>query len=238
MSTCKAIISTGRNAGNICSRTDCFIRGHDKYDLGKGKCRAIISRGRNKGLECGRIECGFHYNIADFLELPKYFRDVVEWNKYFFTPDLYYKMIRDYKNLNTIEPDSKAVFVDIIKENLDLTQRSPKEAKQIIILNVYSLLDTPVSNFLINGPCFKKFKDRSDKKLVELFDDNKFKYPIFSQYLRTTFETGKKFFSVQKNLEDAKTEALVKAAVLKDRYRVFFICLCVLSLVIYLNNFK
>ena len=233
MSTCKAIISTGRNAGNLCSRTDCFIAGHDKYNLGKGKCRAVISRGKNKGLECGRLECGFHYNIADFLELPKYFRDVVEWNKYFFTPELYYKMMRDYKNLNTIEPDSKDVFVDIIKENLDLTHRSPKEAKQIIILNVYSLLDTPVSNFLINGPGFKKFKDSSDKKLVELFDDNKFKYPIFSQYLRTNFESGKKFFSVEKNLEDIKATQEMQAAVLKDRYRLCFVFLCVLVLVIY-----
>ena len=75
--SCKAIISVGKNRGKFCRRKNCIITGHDRVNDGKGACRQLLKVGRNRGEECGRKNCMLHPNIADFLDIPHYFREAI-----------------------------------------------------------------------------------------------------------------------------------------------------------------
>jgi len=232
--SCNAIIAFGKNAGKVCSRVECGIRGHDKYTQGSGKCRSIIPSGRNKGLECGRIECKFHHNIADFLELPQYFRSIVSGHTLTFNYHFYLDLVDNYKKFSESETVTREVFYSVVLYTINLFDRLTPLARQVIVVYLCNLLDTPAANALMSSCKFVKFKKTYDQKLEEFSHEP---YPQFVEYLKKTFQPGKKFFSIQKNLEyereQARLDREIRAAVLKDRFRVCFLFLCVLSLVVY-----
>jgi len=231
--SCNAIIAFGKNAGKVCCRVDCGIRGHDKYTEGPGKCRSIIPSGRNKGLVCGRTECKFHHNIADFLELPEYFRSIVSGYRLTFNYHFYLDLVDSYKKLNN-DTVTKEVFYDVVINTLNLFDHLPTLPRHVMFVYFCNLLDTPGANALVSSGRYKKFKTVYDQKLKEFYNEP---YPQFVEYLKRTFQPGGKFFSIQKNLEYAREQARleegIRVAVIKDRYRVCFLFLCVLCLVVY-----
>ena len=202
-----------------------------------GKCRSIIRLGRNKGLLCDRVECKFHHNIADFLDLPEYFRSIVDGHRLTFTADFYLILVDKYKQLSSPETATKEVFVDVMWYTINLFPTMRSLPRQVMFIYFCNLLDTPGANSLISSDKFKKFKNTYDQKLNEFSHDP---YPIFVEYLKRNFQSGEKFFSIEKNLEHARQIKLreeqarvIRAAVLKDRYRLCFLFLCVLSHVVY-----
>ena len=184
---CQAIIKVGKNKGKFCGRTECFINGHDKYVKGKGKCRQIIFKGRNKGTMCGRIKCYFHYDIADYLELPMEFRNrklcIHGYNA--LIPLIEY----DSNNL-----DIKYVLIDLLsyidKEEVPLIQ-------ELITIIIFKLIDTKSGVSLRLK--YKKFNNVVQQKLIEFQNPDYVISDAFKKYINN-LETGKTYLCKRKNI--------------------------------------
>ncbi len=203
--SCKAVIKFGKNAGKICGRFSCNIKGHEKYVEGIGKCKNIIKIGKNKDLECGRINCKIHtnlpknFNIAKYVNLPEYFINIVKNNK-FFTRKLNIKCFSIYEKHIKLNKDKKECISDIQTILYDTENTFNINNKMILIIFINKLLDTPNMNWFINKN--EKFKKVVEDKII--IHQNIDFLPEFSEYFKNNFEINKRYISIDLNKDFRK----------------------------------
>lgn len=179
---CEAIISRGNNIGQICNRENCVIFGHDRFNDGKRCCRQILKVGRNAGQECKRINCMFHPNIADFLELPLYFRQgIIHYDFAKILINNYKYCLVSYKNYD------KRIYSSFIKIILEVFNKYPIRTKMLLSIYFIKLLDTPMMvYFRLNN---KEFNNKVFERLEDFSNNNDIN---FSSYINTNFDKSKK----------------------------------------------
>lgn len=204
--SCNAIIKYGKNSGKICGRISCKIRGHEKYVQGIGKCQNIIKFGKNKNKECGRLNCHFHnkkipsnFNIAKYLNLPEYFINIVENNKWFFTTKFNIKYLTLYKTHLSLNKNKKDCVNDIKTILYDCDYVYHNSIKTILVIFVFKLLDTPNMNWFIHEN--EKFKITVYQKILEQQNSSLLE---FSNYFKENYEINKKYLNIKLNKEHRK----------------------------------
>ena len=202
---CNATIRYGKNSGKLCARIGCDIIGHDKFAQGKGKCRSVIRVGRNKGLQCGRINCAMHYNIADLLELPQYFRESVEHDRKFFTRELWKSMINYYNSCEDVASTfDKLKFLEYMKLSENLYNKS----KEVMIIYYFHIIDIEKARAYLYQNSTKFYKIVNFK----LGQFSMYEHcPDFRDYMKNTFEPGEMYLSIQKNMKHKSTLAKSKS---------------------------
>lgn len=156
---------------------------------GTGRCRHFINKSKN--LPCGKINCEIHHNIADYLKLPYYFFKIVDTNPRVFTFGLYKKLIGMFNNC--FNKNINISNSSYLREITHLIGRMNSYNKQIIIIFLFRILDSPSMNVLM-------YRNHVLKKTLEkkLLENNNIK-TVFSIYMKNNFETKKKYFSKEKN---------------------------------------
>ena len=189
--SCKAIISVGKNRGKFCRRKNCIITGHDRVNDGKGACRQLLKVGRNRGEECGRKNCMLHPNIADFLDIPHYFREAIIHYDYAKI------LINNYKKCNDpYKKDELHLCSSIIKTVLNTVEEYPTQTRMLLVIYMMKLLDTPkmVSFRLRNTD--KRFNNVVYDKINEFSNVPNY---AFASYFNRQFEPNKRYLHKSKN---------------------------------------
>lgn len=174
---------------------------------GFSNCKHILKTGKNKGMLCGRGYCLAHFNVADFLDLPLMFRNIVENNKTKFDK-FFYKEIRDifYKS-QFIDGDNeetlKKYLVCILNNASDEKDRN---IKYVLYILLYKLLDISTVNNFIKNPRHSRVLETCNNKIIQFINeidsfDIKTETDLeFKKYLLENLQVNRKYFFKYKNL--------------------------------------
>ena len=138
------------------------------------------------------------YNIAEYLNLPLYFKEIVKNNADICNYDMYSKLKDMYEegftDYNPIIDKPKCIAN--IKFMLEfISNAKTVNGRKVLSIYLYNLLDTDKYSAFINIEQ-KKFKTTVDRKLEEFYNEND---RLFATYLINTFEVGRYYLSRQKN---------------------------------------
>lgn len=136
------------------------------------------------------------FNLAVYLNLPEYFHEAGEK-----IPITYYLILIQMLE-NT--PNVKNCLIDHIKLVLNYIDNYGIDVKKILIIYIYTLLDTqPVIDLILSHAPFKSVVIQ---KLTDItnYQEYQNRHPEFLEYMINNFTNNKRFFSIKKNSEYKK----------------------------------
>jgi hypothetical protein len=161
-------------------------------------CEYTFKTGLKKDTKCGKLNCVIHEeydgNLGLFLDLPKRFLDFGKFKGF-----NYFTLVSVFNKAEKYELTKKEI-VEYIKYILELHENL-NDIKYRLLLSIYifRFLDIDHVNLLVVSN--SNFKNVVDNKVLEFCNVPRTETILkkYTKYCLTTFETGKKFLSKQKN---------------------------------------
>lgn len=160
------------------------------------KCQYVFKTRSRYGQTCGNINCKYHdkynCNLAKYLKLPSIFFNVaklIDKDDYFFYFTMFERSLTSRKDKEIIR------MASLLFGSFQTTRNN--RVKELIVICSYKFIDS--HSVLLNNEKFKKAADEKLKELMLLSSNN-----AFINYMRCTFQSGKRFLSFQRNREYRK----------------------------------